>query len=114
MGFFEGLDQEQYDRQYSDRQLVGRIIPYFRVQAKRIAVVTGMVLLIAVLAAVQPMLVSRGVDKSQQYLIAWTGCIIIGSAYLGGKLVQQASDDTRGSRYRFGVGKRCLSRCDIA
>jgi ATP-binding cassette subfamily B protein len=62
MGFFEGLDQEQYDRQYSDRQLVGRIIPYFRVQAKRIAVVTGMVLLIAVLAAVQPMLVSRGVD----------------------------------------------------
>ncbi|HZU86687.1 MAG TPA: ABC transporter ATP-binding protein, partial [Anaerolineaceae bacterium] len=62
MGFFEGLDQEQYDRQYSDRQLVRRIYPYFRPQAKRLALVTAMVLIIAVLAAVQPMIVSRGVD----------------------------------------------------
>lgn len=62
MGFFEGLDQEQYDRQYNDRLLFSRIVPYFRPQAKQIAVVTSMVLLIAVLAAVQPMIVSRGVD----------------------------------------------------
>ncbi len=29
MGFFSGLDAEQYDRQYSDKQLVRRMAHYF-------------------------------------------------------------------------------------
>ncbi len=36
MGFFGGLNAEQYDRQYSDRQLIGRISEYFEPQKKRL------------------------------------------------------------------------------
>ncbi len=34
MGFYEGLNEEQYDRQYPDRELAHRIIAYFTVQRK--------------------------------------------------------------------------------
>ena len=37
MGFFEGLNAEKYDRQYSDRQLLRRIGDYFKPQAGRLA-----------------------------------------------------------------------------
>ena len=30
MGFFSGLNDEKYDRQYTDRELVRRIIGYFK------------------------------------------------------------------------------------
>ncbi len=30
MGFFAGLNDEKYDRQYTDRELVRRILGYFQ------------------------------------------------------------------------------------
>lgn len=39
MGFFSGLEQEGYDRQYSDRQLVKRMVGYFRPHKKRLVLV---------------------------------------------------------------------------
>ena len=33
MGFFAGLNTEKYDRQYSDNQLIGRIIDYLNYRA---------------------------------------------------------------------------------
>jgi ATP-binding cassette subfamily B protein len=62
MGFFEGLDAEAYDRKYSDRQLVGRILPYFKPESKRLTLVTAMVVLISLLGAAIPLTVSGGVD----------------------------------------------------
>ena len=44
MSFFEGLNAEKYDRQYSDRQLIRRIADYFRPQTKRLVLVTVLVL----------------------------------------------------------------------
>ena len=44
MGFImDGLDAEEYDRQYSDRVLVRRIGRYFRPQLPRMAVVSLMI-----------------------------------------------------------------------
>ena len=43
MAFFAGLNAEKYDRQYSDRQLIGRIAEYFKPQVRRLAVVTLLV-----------------------------------------------------------------------
>ncbi len=36
MGFFAGLEDEKYDRQYSDRELSRRIIDFFRTQFARL------------------------------------------------------------------------------
>ena len=62
MGFFSGLDSEGYDRQYTDSQLVRRIIAYFRPYWLRITYVTLLVLVIAAAGAATPVLVSRIVD----------------------------------------------------
>jgi len=62
MGFFAGLNVEKYDRQYTDRQLVGRIIAYFKPQSRRFVWVSVLVVLIATIGAALPVIVSRIVD----------------------------------------------------
>jgi ATP-binding cassette subfamily B protein len=62
MGFFAGLNSEKYDRQYSDRVLVKRMIGYFSTQKKRM---TGIVILVGVMAALGaalPVIVSKIMD----------------------------------------------------
>jgi ATP-binding cassette subfamily B protein len=72
MGFFSGLNEEKYDRQYSDRQLFGRIAEYFKPQVKRLEVVSVLVVAIAGIGAALPVVVSRIVDllKAQPTLQA--------------------------------------------
>lgn len=62
MGFFDGLNAEKYDRKYSDRDLVRRIVTYFKPQGLRLTAISGLVLVVAGAGAAQPLLVSRGVD----------------------------------------------------
>ncbi|MDL1912651.1 ABC transporter ATP-binding protein [Chloroflexi bacterium CFX6] len=62
MGFFAGLNDEKYDRQYSDRELTRRIIGYFKPQTKRFVIVTILVVVIAGIGAALPVVVSRMVD----------------------------------------------------
>ena len=62
MGFFSGLNDEKYDRQYTDRELTRRIVGYFKPQAKRFTIVTGLVVVIAGIGAALPVVVSRMVD----------------------------------------------------
>lgn len=67
MSFFAGLNEEKYDRQYSDRQLVGRIFDYFKPQTARLMWVSVLVVAIGAIGASLPIIVSRMVDllKSQ-------------------------------------------------
>ncbi len=62
MGFFAGLNVEKYDRQYSDRVLYGRIAEYFGQQRRRLALVTLLVVVIALIGAALPLAVGRIVD----------------------------------------------------
>ena len=65
MGFvMDGLDAEAYDRTYSDRQLVGRILRYFRPKAGIMAWVAAMILLNSVTNTVTPILLARGIDSA--------------------------------------------------
>lgn len=66
MGFFGGLNAEKYDRQYSDRQLSGRIAQYFKPQTRRLGVVAGLVVAIAGIGAALPVAVSKSVDRLPQ------------------------------------------------
>ena len=62
MGFFAGLNDEKYDRQYNDRELVRRIVGYFEPQKKRLSIVTGLVVVIAGIGAALPVVVSNMVN----------------------------------------------------
>src|SRR5512143_252087 len=62
MGFFAGLNAEKYDRQYTDRELVRRIVAYFKPQRTRFLIVSGLVVAIASIGAALPIVVSRLVD----------------------------------------------------
>lgn len=62
MGFYEGLEAENYDRQYSDRALFKRILSYLKPHRTRLITVIAMLGLISILGAAQPVVVSKFVD----------------------------------------------------
>jgi ATP-binding cassette, subfamily B, bacterial len=62
MGFFAGLNDEKYDRQYTDRELLRRILGYFKPQITRLIAVTGLVVILAGIGAALPVVVARMVD----------------------------------------------------
>ena len=62
MGFFAGLNDEKYDRQYTDRELVRRIFTYFKPQTKRLVSVSILVIVLAGIGAALPVVVSRMLD----------------------------------------------------
>lgn len=66
MGFYSSLSAEKYDRQYTDRELFGRMIKYFRPYAGRLVLISLAVLVISGTGAAQPWVVSRGVDLMQE------------------------------------------------
>jgi ATP-binding cassette subfamily B protein len=72
MGFFAGLNDEKYDRQYTDRDLLRRILDYFKPQKTRFVWVLLLVVVLAVIGAALPVVVARMVDllKAQPSLQA--------------------------------------------
>jgi len=62
MGFFAGLNDEKYDRQYTDRELMRRIITFFEPQTRRLVLVTVLVIVLAGIGAALPVVVARMVD----------------------------------------------------
>ncbi|MBN1679229.1 MAG: ABC transporter ATP-binding protein [Anaerolineae bacterium] len=67
MGFImDGLDAEDYDRQYSDRALVRRIAKYFRPQARNMIIVGVMILLNSLVNTGIPIFISRSLDRLQE------------------------------------------------
>ena len=67
MGFLmDGLDPEEYDRVYSDRHLVGRIVNYFRPRWRAMTAVAALIALSSVMDTALPILLSRGIDTLAQ------------------------------------------------
>jgi len=62
MGFFYGLDTEAYDRDYDDRELIGRIFSYFAPHRRRVLIIATFITAIAIAGAAQPFIVARGLD----------------------------------------------------
>ena len=64
MGFImDGLDAEAYDREYTDRQLLARIIGYFRPHLKTMGLVAGLIMLNSLMDAAFPFLIARSLDQ---------------------------------------------------
>jgi ATP-binding cassette, subfamily B, bacterial len=63
MGFvLGGLGTEAYDRTYSDRELLQRIIGYFRPHSRRMILVAALLTLNSATGIGSPILISRGID----------------------------------------------------
>lgn len=62
MGITGGLNPEEFDRNYSDRELVRRIVGYFQPHIGKVLLVAAMVSLISILATATPIIISRGID----------------------------------------------------
>jgi ATP-binding cassette subfamily B protein len=81
MGFFSGLGDEAYDRRYSDRELVKRIITYFKPHRKRLLWVTFFLVTTAFASAATPIVVSQGVDiladKPDSPLVIWIVVLVL-------------------------------------
>ena len=65
MSFFSGLNAEKYDRQYSDKELLTRIWQYLRPFWKSLLIIVLMLGFMAGAGALQPIIVSRGLDLYQ-------------------------------------------------
>jgi ATP-binding cassette subfamily B protein len=63
MGFFAGLDVEAYDRKYSDKQLLGRMMAYFKPHAGKLLGIGWLSLFTALAGAAVPLLLARALDE---------------------------------------------------
>src|SRR5215207_549188 len=74
MGFFAGLNDEKYDRQYTDRELLRRILSFFKPQKARLLWALALIVMLAGIGAALPIVVARMVDllKGQATLQAIT------------------------------------------
>ncbi len=62
MGFFYGLQQEEYDRQYDDRELVLRIYHYFLPHWKRVVIVSVVTVVTSLIAVLPRIVTALGLD----------------------------------------------------
>jgi len=83
MGFIlDGLDTEAYDRSYSDRQLIRRILTYFRPHAGRMLVIALALALNSVAGTGGPILIARAIDivsqnQTPQIILLLAGAVVL-------------------------------------
>lgn len=91
MGFFSSLDNEGYDRKYSDRQLVRRMADYFRPYGRTLIVISILLLVIALASASQPIIVSRGLDLLSDQPDTVAIILLSGAILLAGIIIWAAN-----------------------
>lgn len=87
MGFImDGLDAEDYDRTYSDRELVRRVGRYFKPALAGMGLVALTIVLASVMQAAFPVLISWGLDQIEGPQAGSTITILVGSILVTGML----------------------------
>lgn len=67
MGFIlDGLDTESYDREYSDRELIGRILGFFQAHRPKVALVALMLTLNSIAGSGGPIVIASAIDSVAQ------------------------------------------------
>jgi ATP-binding cassette, subfamily B, bacterial len=83
MGFImDGLEAEAYDRTYSDKYLIARIIGYFRPKLLVMIFVAALIILSSILDTAFPILISYGIDavvasQSSQRIVLLCAAILL-------------------------------------
>jgi ABC-type multidrug transport system fused ATPase/permease subunit len=96
MGFIlDGLETESYDRQYSDRDLLNRIVSYFQPHRRPMALIAVMITLNSVMGALGPIVIARAVGlletntATTTVLLIAVGLSLIGAAGWGFNYIRQ-------------------------
>jgi ATP-binding cassette subfamily B protein len=82
MGFFSGLAAEKYDRQYTDKKLLSRMMIYFKTQSRYLVALLILILIRALIDAYSPVIVARGLDQvtsqtlTTRFILTLTGVIL--------------------------------------
>lgn len=83
MGFvLDGLEAEDYDRTYNDRDLVRRILHYFRPHARQMSAVAVAVVLATAAESAAPFLISWGIDQLTGNPVAQAALALAGGVAL--------------------------------
>ena len=81
MGFFSNLADEAYDRKYTDKELIKRIVSYFKPHRKNLIIITFFLVLTAMAAAAIPRLVSNTVKELDSNISLeqslWLGAMVV-------------------------------------
>jgi ABC-type multidrug transport system fused ATPase/permease subunit len=86
MGITGGLQAEAYDRTYSDRQLISRILAYFRPHTGTVALVALAVALASLAATITPLVISYGINALTGNTTAQTALALAGLVTVLGAL----------------------------
>lgn len=96
MGFIlDGLDTETYDRAYGDRELLRRILAYFRPHTRKMILVAAMLMLNSAMATGGPILISAAIDliaetpSTRLIVLAAAGVLLLGAAGWGFNYIRQ-------------------------
>ncbi len=96
MGFIlDGLDSEAYDRHYSDRELLRRVLAYFAPHRRRMALIAAALTLNAAAGSGGPILISSGIDlmarnpSTTAMLLLAGGVLLLGAAAWVFNFIQQ-------------------------
>jgi len=96
MGFIlDGLDTESYDRQYDDRELIRRILSYFRPHTRKMLLVGLMLTLNSAAGSAGPILISNAIDlvtedaSTRLILLLAGGVLLLGAARWGFNYIRQ-------------------------
>jgi ATP-binding cassette subfamily B protein len=82
MGFFDALNQDNYDRQYDDNYLLRRIWDYFRHQRRNLLAIGATLVVFAFTGALTPIIISSGVGALQTSNTLETMTILIAALFL--------------------------------
>jgi ATP-binding cassette, subfamily B, bacterial len=91
----DGLDTEDYDRNYSDRELLRRISAYFKPQTRKMGLVALMLSLNSLFATAGPILISKAIDLVSErpdtsiILLFSAGVLLLGVSAWGFNFIRQ-------------------------
>lgn len=93
MGFFGRLESDKYDRQYTDRYLIGRIVSYVSAYRGALIGIVGGFSVLALVQSLRPILISIGVDalgeEAQIVEVVLLGLLIIALVEYGANWVRR-------------------------
>jgi len=91
MGFFSGLATEAYDRQYTDKELVRRIVKYFKPHRKQMISIAIQLILIAGASVIVPIMVSNALNTLDQKMPSNELWLLSGAVLFSGVFVWAAN-----------------------
>ncbi|MBI9048359.1 MAG: ABC transporter ATP-binding protein [Anaerolineaceae bacterium] len=79
MSVFSSLGAEDYDRKYSDKELIRRIADYFKPHIKMLLFIASMVIIVSSAGAVQPLIVSKSIEYfGENFNLSLIGWMVLG------------------------------------